>query len=40
MKFGEIFWVESKIDAFKGGGECKQKGNYYTFFFATSGYYI
>ena len=32
MKFGEIFWDEVKIDAFKGGGGCKQKGNDYTIF--------
>ena len=27
MKFGEIYWGEVKIDAFKGGGGCKPKGN-------------
>ena len=30
MKFGEIFWVEVKIDALKGGYVYKQKGNVYT----------
>ena len=32
MKFGEIFWVEVKIDTLKAGGGCKQKGNDYTIF--------
>ena len=27
MKFGEIFWDDVQIDALKGGGVCKQKGN-------------
>ena len=27
MKFGEIFWGEVKIDALKGGGGYKPKGN-------------
>ena len=27
MKLDELFWAEVKIDAFKGGGGCKQKGN-------------
>mgnify|MGYP003692199925 CR=1 FL=1 len=32
MKFGEIFCGEVKIDALKGGGGCKQKGNNHTIF--------
>ena len=32
MKFGELFWGEVKIDASKGGGGYKQKGNDYTIF--------
>ena len=31
MKFGEIFWGEVEINALKGGGLYKQKGNDYTF---------
>ena len=29
MKFYEIFWGEVKVDALKGGGWYKQKGNDY-----------
>ena len=29
---GEIFWGDVQIDALKGGGVCKQKGNNYTIF--------
>ena len=32
MKFGENFLGEVKIDALKGVGGCKQKGNDYTIF--------
>ena len=32
MKFGEIFWSESKMDALKGGEGYKQKGNSATIF--------
>ena len=32
IKFGEIFWGEVKIDALKGGGGYKQKGNDYIIF--------
>ena len=32
LKFGEIFWGEIKIDALKGGGGYKQKGNDCTIF--------
>ena len=31
VKFGEIFWGEVEINASKGGGLYKQKGNDYTF---------
>ena len=32
MKLGEIYWGEVKIDALKGGGVRKQKGNDYIIF--------
>ena len=31
-KFSEIFWGVIKIDALKGGRECKHNGNGYTIF--------
>ena len=36
MKFGVIFWSEVKIDAWKGGGGCQQKGNDYTIFWLSN----
>ena len=44
MTYGGIVWDDGTIDALKGGGRCKQKGNYLLFsrcqmVKATSGYY-